>query len=260
MRTKTVAGFADFSWDSPLFNAALLLIVLTVGLSIALLPLTLAGGAILGSIFFLATLIRPEYGLYLLILAVPFGSVREIAVSGFTVGAAEALVGLVLAAWLARMVAAREVKIIYPPLLLPLLIFLGAILLSLTGALSLRYSFKETLKWLEVLGIYLFVANVIVRQQAKVVVLLMLLAGIGQALLGFYQFFGRVGPQAFVVLGRFVRAYGTFEQPNPYAGYLGLTAALALGVVVDATRSTWVRWYATRPGRGEASQRSLACS
>ncbi len=208
--------------------------MLTVGLSIALLPLTLAGGAILGGIVFLSTLTRPEYGLYLLILAVPFGSVREIAISGFTVGAAEGLVGLVLAAWLARMVAVREIHTIHPPLLLPLLIFLGAILLSLTGALSLKYSFKEILKWLEVLGIYLFVANAIEREQAKVVVLLMLLAGIGQALLGFYQFLGRVGPQAFVVLGRFVRAYGTFEQPNPYGGYLGLVLPLSYGVLLGA--------------------------
>lgn len=231
---------AYLSWRGPLFQAVLLLIVLAVGLSIAFLPLTLAGGAVLGSIVFLATLIRPEYGLYLLILAVPFGSVREIAISGLTVGAAEALVGLVLAAWLAKMVAAREIKLTYPPLFLPLLIFLGAILISVTGALSLRYSFKEILKWLEVLGIYLFVANIIKGEQAKVVILVMLLAGISQALLGFYQFFGRVGPPAFVILSRFVRAYGTFEQPNPYGGYLGLVLPLAWGLLLGIDkRGNW---------------------
>ena len=252
MRTKTLAGHVDLSWGSPPFNATLFLIVLTVGLSIALLPLTLAGGAILGGIVFLVTLIRPEYGLYLLILAVPFGSVREIAISGFTVGAAEALVGLVLAAWLAKMVATREINIIHPPLLLPLLIFLGAILLSLTGALSLKYSFKEILKWVEVLGVYLFVANVIEKKQAPVVVLLMLLAGIGQALLGFYQFLGRVGPQAFIVLGRFVRAYGTFEQPNPYGGYLGLVLPLACGVLLG-TRTFGIRKFVNSWGRHEST-------
>jgi len=31
-----------------------------------------------------------------------------------------------------------------------------------------------------------------------------------------------------------MRAYGTFEQPNPYGGYLGLTLPLALGLVVVA--------------------------
>jgi putative inorganic carbon (HCO3(-)) transporter len=232
LRTRILAGRTDLSWGSPLFNVALLLLVLTVGLSIALLPLTLAGGAVLGGIVFLVTLIRPEQGLYLLVLAVPFGSVREIAISGLTVGAAEVLVGLVLAAWLVKMVAVGEIETAHPPLLLPLLIFLGAILLSLTGALSLSWSFKEILKWLEVLGIYLFVANVIDREQAKVLILLVLLAGIGQALLGFYQFFARVGPPAFVILGRFVRAYGTFEQPNPYGGYLGLVLPLACGVLL----------------------------
>ncbi|NIO72768.1 MAG: hypothetical protein GTN71_28060, partial [Anaerolineae bacterium] len=52
--------------------------------------------------------------------------------------------------------------------------------------LSLQYSLKEVLKWLEVLGIYLFVVNVIGKREAKVIVLLILLAGISQALLGIY--------------------------------------------------------------------------
>ena len=244
-----LVSHTDLGWDSPLFNAALLLLVLAVGLSIALLPLTLAGGAVLGGVTFLATLIRPEYGLYLLILAVPFGSVKEITVSGFTVGAAEALVGLVLAAWLARMVAVREVRITHPPLLLPLLIFLGAILLSLTGTLSLKYSFKEILKWVEVLGIYLFMANAIEKEQARVVVIFMLLAGIGQALLGFYQFLGRVGPPAFVIFGGFVRAYGTFEQPNPYGGYLGLVLPLAFGVLMGNGKLRCWRYWILDIGR-----------
>ena len=210
-----------------LYNLIWLAVTLAAGLAIALLPLTLAAVIVLGSIAFMVVLIRPEYGLYLLIFAVPWGSVREIRLGAMTVGVTEALIGLVLAAWLAKMVAAREIKTVHPPLLLPLLIFLGAILLSLTVTLSLQYSLKEILKWLEVLGIYLFVVNVIGRREAKVIVLLILLAGISQALLGIYQFFGRVGPEGFLLFDRFMRAYGTFEQPNPYGGYLGLVLPLA---------------------------------
>jgi O-antigen ligase len=41
------------------------------------------------------------------------------------------------------------------------------------------------------------------------------------------------GPEHFKILGgAFYRAYGTFEQPNPYAGYMGLTAALAAGMTI----------------------------
>ena len=210
-----------------LHNLIWLAVTLAAGLAIALLPLTLAAVIVLGSIAFTATLVRPEYGLYLLIFAVPWGSVGEIRLGAMTVGITEALVGLVLAAWLAKMVAAREIKIVQPPLLLPLLIFLGAILLSLTVTLSLQYSLKEVLKWLEVLGICLFVVNVIGKREAKVIVLLILLAGISQALLGIYQFFGRVGPEWFLLFDRFMRAHGTFEQPNPYGGYLGLVLPLA---------------------------------
>jgi O-antigen ligase len=209
-------------------------VTLAAGLAIALLPLTLAAVIVLGSIAFTVTLIRPEYGLYLLVFAVPWGSVREIRLGAMTVGVTEALVGLVLAAWLAKMIAAREIKTVHPPLLLPLLIFLGAILLSLAVTLSLQYSLKEVLKWLEVLGIYLFVVNVFGKQEAKAIILLILLAGISQALLGIYQFFGRVGPEGFLLFDRFMRAYGTFEQPNPYGGYLGLVLPLAYSLSLGA--------------------------
>jgi O-antigen ligase len=224
----------DFQHRVELHNLIWPAVILVTGLVIALLPLTLAAVVVLGSIAFTAVLIRPEYGLYLLIFAVPWGSIREIRLGAITVGVTEVLVGLVLAAWLAKMVATREIKTVHPPLLLPLLAFLGAILLSLTVTLSLQYSLKEVLKWLEVLGIYLFVANVISKREAKGIVLLILLAGISQALLGVYQFFGRVGPEGFLLFDRFMRAYGTFEQPNPYGGYLGLVLPLAYSLSLGA--------------------------
>ena len=212
-------------------------VTLVAGLAIALLPLTLAAAIVLGSIAFTVTLIRPEYGLYLLIFAVPWGSVREIGLGAMTVGITEALVGLVLAAWLAKMIAVREIKTVHPPLLLPLLIFLGAILLSLTVPLSLQYSLKEILKWLEVLGVYLFVINVIGKREARVIVLLILLAGISQAVLGIYQFFGRIGPEGFLLFDHFMRAYGTFKQPNPYGGYLGLILPLAYSLLIASFKT-----------------------
>jgi O-antigen ligase len=52
-----------------------------------------------------------------------------------------------------------------------------------------------------------------------------------------YQFLTGSGPEAFAVLGRFTRAAGTFRQPNPYAGFLGLVAPLAAVLALWA----WVR-------------------
>lgn len=212
-------------------KVVLFLFILAIGLLIALLPLTWAIVLVLGSIVLVLTLIRPEYGLYLLIFAVPFGAIREIQLGRFTVGATESLVGLVLVAWLAGMIAAREVRFPHPPLLLPLLVFLGAILLSWLITFSLPYSVKETLKWIEMVALYLFVAANIDRRRARIVVFCMLVAGSLQALVGFYQFFGQVGPEHFVLFRRFMRAYGTFAQPNPFAGYLGLVLPLAYSLL-----------------------------
>jgi hypothetical protein len=59
------------------------------------------------------------------------------------------------------------------------------------------------------------------------------LAGLAQAVVGFYQYIFRVGPEGFLLFGGgTLRVFGTFEQPNPFAGYLGLIIPLALGVIL----------------------------
>lgn len=195
------------------------------------------------------TLVQPQIGLLLLVVAVPFGSLRQVSFGVMNVGMSEALVALVLVAWVMRMVARREIRIAWPPLTLPLIIFLGALFLSLLGATSLQYGLKETLKWAEVLALYVFVANELDERWSRTLVFVLLGTGALAALQGMYQFFFQVGPEEFVLFGRFMRAYGTFAQPNPYAGYLGLTLPLAVGLVFatavpmgERIRGWWLVW------------------
>ena len=84
------------------------------------------------------------------------------------------------------------------------------------------------------LVLYWCVAAVLPRNRAGWLIAGLLVAGIGQALLGLVQFVTQSGPEAFVLLGRFMRAYGTFRQPNPYAGYLGLVAPFAISLALWA--------------------------
>ncbi len=211
-------------------------VLLALGLAIAGLPVTwlvvlLVGSAVLTLIF-----VRPVIGLYLLVFAIPFGSLKEISFGVINIGGAEALAALTLVAWVARMIAQREVKTVHPPLLVPLLIFVGVLSFSMLGSLSLQWSLKGLLLWLELLAVYLLVANVVEEKDAKIIVILILSAGCLEALLGFYQFFGRKGPEGFLLFDRFIRAYGTFEQPNPYGGYLALILPLALALVLGRWR------------------------
>jgi O-antigen ligase len=62
-------------------------------------------------------------------------------------------------------------------------------------------------------------------------------AGLAQASVGLWQFtFTQTGPDSFVVLGNRFRAYGTFEQPNPYGGFLGLLWPLPAGLLLHRLR------------------------
>jgi len=200
------------------------------GAAIALLPLNLALAAVGGAALAVLTLIRPEYGVYALVIAVPFGSLVQVRFSGINVDVSEVCVGLVIVSWLAAGVARRSVIVPRLPLTLPLVGFITVLILSWLSALSLVASLKETLKWVQVLLLYSFIGSTFNSVQVRRTIGLTLAAGGLSALLGAYQFFARVGPDGFLwhtPVGLFMRAYGTFEQPNPFGGYLGLIAPLA---------------------------------
>ncbi len=209
--------------------------LLALAYALATLPLTWAGVLVAGGTLVLLVLVRPVWGLYVLPFLVPFGRVRELAVGPARVGGLEALLGLVLAAWLARGVARREVRLSPPPLLVPWTLWLGAMLLSVLGALSLGSSLKELVKWGEMAALYVMAWHELERRDILVVTASMLAAGALAALQGIYQALFQVGPEGFLfpLAGRlWLRAYGTFMQPNPYGGYLGLTLPLAYGLVL----------------------------
>jgi hypothetical protein len=104
-----------------------------LALAIALLPLTWATMLVVGGIVLVVTLVHPQFGVLLLVPAVPFGTLRQVRLGVMNVGVTEALVALVLTAWLMRMVARREIRLTWPRLTVPLLVFLAVLLLSSLG-------------------------------------------------------------------------------------------------------------------------------
>ena len=68
----------------------------------------------------------------------------------------------------------------------------------------------------------------------------MVVAVVAQVLLGLAQTVAGFGPGTFAIDG-VVRAFGTFDQPNPYGGYLGLHAPLSLAALLYAApRRRWL--------------------
>jgi len=215
--------------------AGLLLVRLTPLGGVLFVGLTVVG---------VATLIEPLVGLAAALFLGPLWAYLRAEVPQVPAQIAQVFVALTLAAWLARGLARRNLRVPRSPLLLPLVAFLGAALLSLWDAVELPvYGVPELIKWVQILLLFLFVSDTLAagmetRPTSRRLPWLLgalLVTGIFQAGVGMWQFGLRgEGPDHFAIstLGdRFYRAYGTFEQPNPYAGYLGLMLPLALGVL-----------------------------
>lgn len=215
----------------------ILVALLGVAVVLATLPVAASGAVLLAAALAVAVLIRPWLGLPLLAVVMPFATLRPLPVAGLPLDAADLVLAWVLIAWLAQGVAQRRIVVPHPPLLWPLLALLAALGLSLVGAPSYRDGLPELLKWVQVLALYLAVAAILPRRRAGWLLGAILAAATAQALLGIYQFITQTGPEPFIVLGRFMRAYGAFRQPNPYAGYLGLIAPLAISLTLWAWTS-----------------------
>ena len=202
-----------------------------------------AGLALLLAVASAVAVVHPATAAYLLTLAVPFAALREIRVGGVALTAADALVGLLLLAWCARRLARREFPVWSTPLALPFALFLAGLALSVSAATFPLLSLKEMAKWLEFLAVTLFVANEMNEaRRIQRILLLLVLAGGVEAALGWYQFLAQAGPKGFVLFERFLRAYGTFGQPNPYAGYLNSVLPVVLGVLT-------AHWTGRAPSR-----------
>ncbi len=227
----------------PLFLIAVLIIL---GLAIAWLPTIETALFLGGALFLVLLLIKPILSLYLLIPLIPFSPLFAVSVGSIKVGLMEIVLASGIVVWLlqrsvGQATPGQGLKAKHQPaktgrasvLLWPFLLFLAGIGLSWLKALSLGASLVETIKWVEMLVLYLFVVALLPARHVKWVVVVLLLTGMAQALLGLYQFIFKVGPEGFLLFGgRFLRAYGTFAQPNPYAGYLGLVLPLALALTI----------------------------
>jgi len=219
-------------------------IILILGGILAWLPLPLAVFLTVGTLLLLLILLHPTIGLLLLVPVIPFSPLVSVQVGGFSVGGMEALLALILAAWTLRMASQGQIILPAAPLAVPWLLWLAACLLSWTQALSLGAALSETVKWVEMLALYLFVVAAVGRHHILWLVVTFLVTAVAQAVLGIYQSFMRVGPEGFLIFeGQLLRAYGTFRQPNPYAGYLGLTLPIAYSIFIwgIAHVTVWMR-------------------
>lgn len=144
-----------------------------------------------------------------------------------------------VALWFVDGVRRRTLRLALSPEVVAILAYVGALLLALYGAQNLSEAVVEVLKWVAVAVVILLVRQMLPPTKRQWLVVALLVGGIGQGLLGLYQFIFRIGPDWFIILGRFMRASGSFYQPNPYAGYLGLCLPVAASLALWHWNQLW---------------------
>jgi putative inorganic carbon (HCO3(-)) transporter len=206
------------------------------GLALARLPLLWAVLGLLIAVLAVGTLIDPLVGVGVTLILGPTKPLTDYFVPALPLDAGQIALIVTLGAWFLHAARRKRITIPRTPLTLPLLIFIGAAGLSTLNALSLGFALKELIKWGQLLIMLWLVIDLAGERRWPVVVGLVLAAAAIQALIGVWQFGIRgEGPEHFLILDdRFYRAYGTFEQPNPYGGFIGLALPLAVGLALAA--------------------------
>lgn len=196
------------------------------------------------------TILRPRVALYLMPFAVPWGSLDTLTVAGLNLNSADILVGMLGIGWLMSYAlrplltydragtarydrGPRDRVATSTPLYLmfALVVLIGSMMLSMRGAISINSSLKEISKWIEFLVLILVGTQYLrTRRHIWLLVVMILLSGVSQAFYGYIQAFFNLGPEAFI-RDTSLRVYGTFGQPNPYAGYLNIPLSIALALV-----------------------------
>ena len=134
----------------------------------------------------------------------------------------------------------RLPRIRWTAVYLPVIGFFAAASLSAFTALSMSAWLNEWLKWAQILVLIALIFDLGKRNQGREwIVFALTLAGVANALIGIYEFFGGSGALHLLVNGDNFRAFGTFGQPNPFGGFMGLIAPIA----VTAALASWRRWW-----------------
>ena len=212
-----------------------------IGAGLAALPLMWAVIGLAVIALMTATVIYPLVGLSAALIFATFKPLTDYFVPELPLDIGQLALIATLGVWIAKRAIARDLRIPASPINVPLLVFIGIGAASLLGALSAGYGLKELIKWGQITAVMWLVQLEAGEKRWPIIVGVVLMAGMIQAAIGIWQFGLRGdGPEHFLILDdRFYRAYGTFEQPNPYGGFLGLILPLSAGL----TLSSAVEWF-----------------
>ncbi len=213
-----------------------------IGVGVALLPPDLLFTGIAGLLLLLA-LCSPLAATVILFTVSPLRALVTTEAPGllpFDIG--QAAFALLLVSWIARhLIRRRSLReaFHYSPLLIPIALFIASTAFSLFSAYSAQSWLTEWLKWVQMSIVIVVLLDLGRDYGWRWLLIALVMAAIANALIGIYQYYGGSGALHLVVESVHFRAFGTFGQPNPFGGFMGLIAPIA----VTAALASWRRWW-----------------
>ena len=215
---------------------SLVLSALALGLLIARLPLAASLSLIGGGALLAFALVEPLAGLAFMLLLGPAEPLLLAAYPAIQIPWGQIGVAIFVGGWTLRSLARREFRWPQLPITIPFAVYLFAITLSFTTQ-QVRSPFAamlELVKWVEMYFVAGIVLETAGHKKLGWVIAILFLVGLTQAAIGLWQFqFRGHGPEGFRILGTHFRAYGTFEQPNPFGGFMGMVWPIAAVVTLQ---------------------------
>jgi hypothetical protein len=211
--------------------------VVTIAFFIAIAPLSWLLFALAATTGILLALIFPWLAWLALAFALPISSALRIGPASVT----DLLFAAALALWCGSAISQHR-SFGAPRLpIWPVALYLLTLYLSSLGAVNLGEALTEMVKWIEFGTLLILIPLALPARVVPWMVAALLAATALQGLYGLYQFVFRIGPEWFLIQGRFMRASGVFGQPNPFGAYLGLSLPVAVSLSLWGLTAFWGR-------------------
>jgi putative inorganic carbon (HCO3(-)) transporter len=209
------------------------------GVVVAVLPVTVALALSGAAALAIALLYSPQAALVLLLVCAPLRALIDVRAPGLLpLDAGQIGLALMAGVWITHRVARKQplLKLEMSPALLAVGGFVTAGAISGFSAANTGVWLNDWLKW-----VFAFILMLLVLTDGRWewALFALALAGIANALVGIWIYFGGSGAEHFLISGDNYRAFGTFEQPNPFGGFMGMLSPLMGAAAYGYLRLSW---------------------
>lgn len=232
----------------PLWQRVAVFSALVLGGLIAILPIEMAGLLIVLGAIGILSVITPFSALAFTLIVAPLRTLIQTE-SAINLPLDVGQLGFIffVGAWVVHRVIYKKrlIEFTYTPLYIPIGIFFVVAGLGVFHATSLSAWLTEWLKWALILAlIYILFTLCRYNRRWEWLLFALISAGFGQAVVGLYTFVGGSGADHLRIFPDrgFFRAFGSFGQPNPFGGFMGLLTPLAMMLTIAYGLQLWSLW------------------